>query len=67
MKKYILLILSLLAFLQSAAEKECQEFYDYDPKDRDKIMNAVKESALNTGSMIVYHKYIEEQILFFYF
>ena len=60
MKKYILLIFSLLAFLQSATEKECQEFYDYDPRDRDKIMNAVKESALNTGSMIVYHKYFED-------
>jgi len=60
MKKHILLILSLLAFLQSATEKECQEFYDYDPKDRDKIMNAVKESALNTGSIVVYHKYFED-------
>jgi len=57
--KQTIVILFLLTIAFTATEKECREFYEYEPNDRENILARVKEASLLEGNIVVSHLYFE--------
>jgi len=57
--KQTIVILFLLTIAFTATEKECREFYEYEPNYRENILARVKEASLLEGNIVVSHLYFE--------